>query len=114
MKTSSDVRIATPSPDSTPRESVATKAVSITIVSVRTPVRFVIYPWIATVTQGQTDSIEGVSTGNAHSPEKSCLETRHRCAHDLMSTTCIDTRPPCEIRRLPLDCHCDSGVNSQH
>jgi hypothetical protein len=59
MKTSSDVRIATPSPDSTPRESVATKAMSITIVSVRTPVRFVIYPWIATVTQGQTDSIDG-------------------------------------------------------
>jgi hypothetical protein len=21
---------------------------------------------------------------------------------------------PCEIRRLPLDCHCDSGVNSQY
>jgi hypothetical protein len=33
-----------------------------------TPVRFVIYPWIATVMQGYTDSFEGASTGNAHSP----------------------------------------------
>ena len=33
-----------------------------------TPVRVIIYPWIATVIQGQTDSFEGVSTGNAYLP----------------------------------------------
>ena len=32
------------------------------------PVRLVICPWIATATQGQIYSIEGGSTGNAHSP----------------------------------------------
>jgi hypothetical protein len=31
-------------------------------------VRFVIHPWIATVTQGQTDSFEGVQNENADSP----------------------------------------------
>ena len=34
---------------------------------VATPVRFAAYPWIATVTPRQTDSLEGVSTGNARS-----------------------------------------------
>jgi hypothetical protein len=33
---------------------------------VDTPVKFVVYPWVATVTQGQIDSFEGVSIGNAH------------------------------------------------
>ena len=33
-----------------------------------TPVRYAVYPWTATVTQGSTASIEGVSTGNARSP----------------------------------------------
>jgi hypothetical protein len=37
-------------------------------VSNDTPVRYEIYPWIATVFQGYTASIEGVSTGNARSP----------------------------------------------
>jgi hypothetical protein len=36
---------------------------------VDTPVRYASRPWVATVTQGYTASIEGVSTGNAHSPE---------------------------------------------
>jgi hypothetical protein len=35
---------------------------------VLTPVRFTVYPWIATAIQGCTDSFEGVYTGNAHSP----------------------------------------------
>jgi hypothetical protein len=33
-----------------------------------TPVGFAIYPWIATGIQGQTDSVEGVSMGNACLP----------------------------------------------
>ena len=33
-----------------------------------TPVRFVVFAWIAIVIQGSIDSIEGVSTGNACSP----------------------------------------------
>ena len=32
-----------------------------------TPVKFVVYPWVATVTQGCTASLEGASTRNARS-----------------------------------------------
>jgi hypothetical protein len=32
------------------------------------PVRYAVYPWIASVTQGLTESVEGVYTGNARSP----------------------------------------------
>jgi hypothetical protein len=49
-----------------------------------TPVRFVIYPWIATVTQGYTDSIEGVSTGNVHSPA-GVVGATARCSAALVS-----------------------------
>jgi hypothetical protein len=35
---------------------------------IRTPVRHVVYPWIATVAQGSTASLDGLYTGNAHSP----------------------------------------------
>ena len=37
-------------------------------VPVCTPVRYAVYPRIAAVIQGQTDSLEGVSTNNARSP----------------------------------------------
>jgi hypothetical protein len=29
------------------------------------------------------------------------------------SELCLGGPAPCKIRRLPLDCHCSSGVNSQ-
>ena len=48
-----------------------------------TPVRYAVYPWTATVTQGQTAGIEGAGG-------------------------------PCELRRLALDCHGKSGVNTQY
>jgi hypothetical protein len=35
-------------------------------------------------------------------------------AHQATDNHTTPYRPPCEIRRLPLDCHCNSGVNRQY
>jgi hypothetical protein len=74
-------------------------------VPVCTPVRFGVYPWIATVNQGQTDNFNGASTGNAHSPQPLCLSSPLAVLRKAL---------PVRYAILPLDCYCNSGVNSRY
>jgi hypothetical protein len=84
-----------------------------------TPVRYVVYPWVVTVIQGQMGSLEGVTLryprGPSNVPETSVSPTHFRhISWDFLfhswerSMTKEPSRSfaPVRLRRLLLGCHC--------
>ena len=49
-----------------------------------TPVRYVVYPWIATVTQGSINSIEGVSLAGCREAEERAAAAAQESSRRLL------------------------------